>query len=126
MLMEERSRTAEGVRRRNVDQHELVRGLRSGECSAQPEECVDAVEIARHNQDRVLNGRRLYGIGDGTRFERRVVGQDLALELLEALTRLEPKLVVESTPTILVDSEGFGLAPRPVQGEHQLTSQSFS
>ncbi len=74
-----------------MDQNELVRGLRTGECSGQSEECVDAVEIAREDQDRVLNGRCPYdGIGDCTRFERRVVGQDPALELLEALARLEP------------------------------------
>ena len=65
MLVEGRRRVAEGVHRRDMDQNELVRGLRAGECSGQPEECVDAVQIAREDQDRVLNGRCSYdGIRD--------------------------------------------------------------
>jgi hypothetical protein len=48
------------------------------------------------------------------------------LEPLEPLSRLEAKLLREQAPPLLIDVESLRLAPRAVEGEHQLGSEALT
>ena len=52
--------------------------------------------------------------------ERRVVGQDPPLQLLQRGRRVEAQLVGQRPPMLLERPEGVGVAPAPVEGEHEL------
>ena len=52
--------------------------------------------------------------------------EDRVLQLLENSTGLDPELVHERLPRLLVHGERLGLAPRAVEGEHQLTAQMLT
>jgi hypothetical protein len=58
--------------------------------------------------------------------EHGILLQDAALELLQALARLEPDLLGEREATLLVDMQRLGLAVRAVQREHELAAQPLS
>ena len=72
------------------------------------------------DQNRALRSRRLCEL------ERRVLAQDRALELLQRRARLDSQLVDERAPGGLVGGQRLGLAPRPVQREHQLAAQALA
>ena len=48
------------------------------------------------------------------------------LEALEPLPGIEPELLDEQPPPLLVDVERLGLPARAVEGEHQLSSEAFA
>jgi hypothetical protein len=52
--------------------------------------------------------------------ERRVVGEDGGLQRLQPRSRVESELVGQHPPAGLVRGQRLGLAPGPVQGQHQL------
>ena len=58
--------------------------------------------------------------------ECRVVLEDLALEPLQRLARLEPELLGERAAALLVDLKRLGLATGAVEREHQLRSRPLS
>ena len=61
---------------------------------------------------------------NGTRYcELRIMIQDLALEALQLLARLDPELVDECAPRRLIDLERLGLTPGSVEREHELAAQ---
>ena len=60
------------------------------------------------------------------RRDRRVLGEDLALELLELGAGLEPELFFESSARVLVALERLGLAARAIKREHQLPAQPLA
>ena len=72
------------------------------------------------DQNRALRSRRLCEL------ERRVLAQDRALELLQRRARLDSQLVDERAPGGLVGGQRLGLAPRPVEREHQLAAQPLA
>jgi hypothetical protein len=49
----------------------------------------------------------------------RVVGEDPLLQLLKIRAGLEPKLIDQRTPGVLVDLERFGLSAAAVESKHQ-------
>ena len=51
--------------------------------------------------------------------EVRLVTQDGLLEIAQRAARLEPELVDECAPRLLIDRQRDGLPPSPVEGEHQ-------
>ena len=57
--------------------------------------------------------------------ERGILSQDLPLQLLKRLIRLETELFDELPPRVRIDAERLGLTARAVEGEHQLTAQSL-
>ena len=57
--------------------------------------------------------------------QRRVLPQDRALELLELHARLESQPLDEHAARFLVGGEGVGLAPRPVEREHELSAKAL-
>ena len=57
--------------------------------------------------------------------ERAVVSEDRALELLQVVARLEPELVSQLAPSLLVALEGIGLPPGAIEREHELTAETF-
>ena len=52
--------------------------------------------------------------------------QDLALQPLQPLTRLQTELLGEGQTKLLVDVERLGLAVRAVEGEHELAAQALT
>src|SRR5581483_6028065 len=72
------------------------------------------------DEDRALRSRRL------REFERWILAQNRALQLLQRCTRLDPQLVDERAPGCLVRGERLGLAARPVEREHQLAAQALA
>ena len=65
--------------------------------------------------------RRRLGRGD-----LGIVIEDLMLESLQSLARLEAELLSERTATLLVGAQRFGLSSRPVEREHELSAQPLS
>ena len=53
----------------------------------------------------------------------RIVTQDLPLELMQRRARVEAEPVDERDPALLVDREGVGLPPGPVERQHQEPAQ---
>ncbi len=60
------------------------------------------------------------------RLEGRLLAEDGALEALEGGARLDPELLDEQLPRLLVDGERFGLAPVAVEGEHELAAEALA
>jgi hypothetical protein len=54
------------------------------------------------------------------RLERRVVGEDCSLEILERLARFQAELLRQQAPCLLVALERLRLAPGTVERKHQL------
>ena len=52
--------------------------------------------------------------------QRRVLGEEAALEVDQGGCRVEPELVAEIPAQVLERAQGVGLAARPVEGDHQL------
>ena len=52
--------------------------------------------------------------------ERRVVGEDPSLQLLQRGRRVEPQLVGQGPAMVLERPEGVGVSPAAVEGEHEL------
>ena len=52
--------------------------------------------------------------------------EDLALEPLQRLARLEPELLGERAAALLVDLKRLGLATRAVEREHELRARPLS
>src|SRR2546430_5116827 len=50
---------------------------------------------------------------------------DRMLEALKPLPGLEPEFLREQAPPLLIDVESLRLAPRAVEGKHQLSSQAL-
>src|SRR5438309_8552305 len=69
----------------------------------------------------VDRSRPAYGLS-----ERRVLRQDLLLELLQRRRRVDPELVDEGVARVLVRLERLRLPACPVEGEHQLTAQTLA
>ena len=65
------------------------------------------------------------GGGAGGHLERGVVSQDRLLEPLQGLAGLDPELVDQVVPSLLVGVEGVRLAVGAVEGEHLLGAQAF-
>ena len=62
----------------------------------------------------------------GGHAQRRVVGQDLLLELLQLQSRVEAELVRQPSPDPLVRGERIGLAAVAVQGDHQQRPEALA
>jgi hypothetical protein len=62
----------------------------------------------------------------GGRTERGILREDRMLEALKPLPGLEPEFLREQAPPLLIDVESLCLAPRAVEGKHQLSSQSLA
>ena len=56
----------------------------------------------------------------------RLLPQDRAVQLLERRARLDPELVDERAPRVLVHLERLGLPARPVEREHQLAAEPLA
>ena len=69
--------------------------------------------------------RRACASGAARELERRVLGEDLPLELPQRRARLEPELV-ERRPRVAVGLERLGLPARAVEREHQLPAQPLA
>ena len=65
----------------------------------------------------------MFGGRDG---QPRILCQDRPLQLAQALTRLDPELLDERPPRLLVGLQGIGLPVGAVQREHQLRSRQFT
>src|SRR2546426_3976013 len=77
---------------------------------------------------RVRRGREVGGVGR-RRADRRQPGvliQDRDLERLEFGTRVDAKFVDEGPAGLPILLERVGLAPRAVEGTHQLTAQTLA
>ena len=55
--------------------------------------------------------------------ERRILAQHRTLELPQRRGRLDPKLLRESSPRVLIGAERIGLPARPEEREHQLRAR---
>ena len=60
------------------------------------------------------------------RGERRLAGEDRALERAQRRARLQPEFRCEDADRIAIDAERIRLAPGAVQGEHELSSQPLA
>jgi hypothetical protein len=80
------------------------------------------LETAREHRDGAprLAGRRLPELAPLRGAERRVLREDLLLELLQGGARLDPELVDEPPAALLEDVERLGLTARAVERQHQL------
>ena len=58
--------------------------------------------------------------------QRRIVGEDPALQLLEGRGRLEAELLGQRRPVDLEGPEGVGVAPTAIEGDHELGPEGFS
>ena len=57
--------------------------------------------------------------------ERGVLDEDLLLELLQGGPGLEPELLGQQPPPVLVGLERLGLSAGLVEGEHQLPARTL-
>jgi len=73
-------------------------------------------------QDRGLGGRWIRG----RRVQRRVLGQHGGLQPPQLRPRIDAKLAGQQSPGALISPERITLAPRPVQGHHQLAPQPLA
>jgi hypothetical protein len=64
--------------------------------------------------------------GASRRRKHRIMLEDLALELLQRLTRLEPELLGQSAAAPLVDVERLGLAVGAIERDHELAAQALA
>ena len=60
------------------------------------------------------------------RVEQTVVVQDRSFEILQRPSGLEPELVEQDAPSILVCSQRLGLPATAIEGEHQLPSKALA
>src|SRR5205085_10261481 len=58
--------------------------------------------------------------------EPRVLAQDRAVQLLQRRAGLDPELVDEDAPSVVVDLERFRLPARAVEREHQLAAKPLA
>ena len=58
--------------------------------------------------------------------ERRILAQDCLLELTQLARGIDPELVHERTPSVLIDLERLRLPTRAVEREHQLCTQPLA
>ena len=58
--------------------------------------------------------------------QRGFLAQDRCVELLERRARLDPQLVDERAAGFLIGAKRLGLAPRPVEREHQLAAEPLA
>ena len=58
--------------------------------------------------------------------ERRILVEHLALKVVERRGRFHPELLLQRRAELVVDRERLGLAPRPVEGAHQLAARSLA
>lgn len=79
-----------------------------------PTDALDRAGALRLGGDRAGRGRR-----DGAPLQCRVLGDDLALELHQAGTGLDPHLLDEDLARFLVGTQGVDLATGAVAGEHE-------
>ena len=107
---------ARGCRRQRGSQREEDGGSRHG---------------PRRHEDRPLRGRgarcrsggRRVVTAGRRRLEERILAQDCLLELLERWARVDPELLDEYAPGLLVRLQRLGLTPGPVERQHQLAPQ---
>ena len=70
------------------------------------------------------------GLGRGRdvrdEIERSVLPEDRLLELAQRTAGLECEILTEPSASVLVRGERLGLAPRPVESEHQLSAQPLA
>src|SRR6266545_5120692 len=80
--------------------------------------------------DALRGGRRRRGVRAGRRrllrVQRRVLVQDLPLELLERRAGVDAELLHEGPPRVLEDVERVGLAAAAVEREHELAAQPLA
>ena len=62
----------------------------------------------------------------GSQLERRILVEDLALQLTELYRRFEAELVVEAAAEVVVDRERVGVPAGPVEREHPLPVQALT
>src|SRR5207237_4669792 len=62
----------------------------------------------------------------GRKVEARLVAQDRLLEILQHPGRLEPKLVDERAPPVLVDRQRLGLSAGTIERKHERRTQPFA
>ena len=86
---------------------------------------VELSELGRAADEPGRDANRLARVGRRRR-ERAVLVEDLELQLLDRLGRLDAQLVVERAPEALVCGQRIGLAPGAVQRQHQLTVQRLA
>ena len=91
---------------------------------------LDVGEHEGHDPGGQLCRRRLVrAVGFGSGHRHRKVGilrQDAALQLAQTFARLDPQLLDESSPGVLVCLQGIGLPVRAVEREHQLRPEALS
>ncbi len=58
--------------------------------------------------------------------EPRILAENRAVQLLKRRAGLDPELVDENTPRVVVDLERFGLPARPVEREHQVAAKPLA
>jgi hypothetical protein len=58
--------------------------------------------------------------------EPRILAQDRAVQLLQRRAGLDPELVDQHTPGVVIDLERFGLPARAVEREHQVAAKPFA
>ena len=58
--------------------------------------------------------------------ERRIVGEDLGVQKLQILARLDTQFLDEQGSRVAIGGQCVGLAARPVQRQHQLAAQGFA
>ena len=126
-----------------VDRRERVSGHgTSGSPSSSPEEATTiaateartaaaAAAMSAGRRQAPPVGRRLLGGASARRRpcrgrERRVLREHSLLETLELRARLHPELLDQLAPEVAVDVERLLLAPRPVEGEHELRARALA
>jgi hypothetical protein len=62
----------------------------------------------------------------GNRIQPWVLSKDRLLELAEGTARLDAELLDEGAAGVLIARERLGLASRPVESQHQLSSQALA
>ena len=79
---------------------------------------------------RVGRGARFGSAGPSSAYEREPEARDLSqngtFELLQLLARIDAELVDEDPACVLVGGEGFRLAARPVEREHELCTRTLA
>ncbi len=117
----------------NRSTHDLDGDLTADGCLIRPKQAVPAV--AGKELPQLVAVDRPAGFeqgGDRCRFpacngtQVVVVVEDLLLELLQLRRRVDPQLVGQQPPRLLICAEGISLPARSIQGEHELAPETFS
>src|SRR5262245_26654608 len=122
---------ADGVRRQ-LNGSRLASTEHEGDAERDPEQEQWDDDQRRSSMPQVgtrADGR-VFGDGrpgvTGRRFERRVVREDRSFQILELPAGFEAQLFREHSPRVLVGGERVGLAPRAVEGQHQLRAEALA